>query len=143
MNLSGTMTFFVRWFANPDGTKRLSATTTIKRKWGEETRSYTKVIDLEFDRDNFKEEDLAKLKEDVCYTMEVEEAFPTLRRFKRDGDEDYNLVVCYHINSGHITKGTKVDTKKRDEARKAYKARKGNKAGNDSPMAISEDELPF
>lgn len=144
MIFKGTITFFVD-FRGEGEKRRVIATTKITREWKDELEVVkgVKTLDIEFGKTNFPRENLLKLKENTCYTMEVEEGFLTLSRYKKDGADNYTFPLILHVSKGRLTKATPVDVEKRKKALEEAQARKGSKeTANDSPMGISED-LPF
>lgn len=141
MILKGTITFFVQ-FKGEGENKGIIAQTKIKRKWEGEEKELYKSIDLEFGKTNFPREKLLQLKENTCYTMEIEEGFISIRRYKKDGDERWTLVPVIHITAGKLTKATEVDPEKRKKALEEAQARKGQRESVESPMSIT-DGLPF
>ena len=144
MIFKGTITFFVD-FRGEGEKRRVIATTKITREWKDELETIkgVKTLDIEFEKANFPKEKLLQLKDNTCYTMEVEEGFLTLSRYKKDGADNYTFPLILHVSKGRLTKATPVDVEKRKKALEEAQARKGSKeTANDSPMGISED-LPF
>ena len=142
MILKGTITFFAE-FKGEGENKGIIAQTKIKRKWEGEEKELYKMIDIEFGKTNFPREKLLQLKENTCYTMEVEDGFLSLRRYRRDGEDRWTLVPVIHVSKGKLTKATPVDPEKRKKALEEAQAKKGAKyTANDSPLEI-DPNLPF
>lgn len=147
MKLSGTIVFFVDWRGTEK--KILNAHTNISREWTNEDKSKTRInrsIDIVFGATNFKPEQLAKLKENVSYTMEVEDGWLSLDRYKdRTGELQYKIVL--HIAKAKITKAVPIDPEKRKKALEEARARKGATAvAETSPLEVvneTGEELPF
>ena len=152
MNICGDVTFFVKRYTQTENKPdRLVFTTNIKRAFAEGEASVSRTLDIAFAKKTFPEEKLQLLKEDVAYTLEVTDGWLTLNRFKKKGEEKYTYNIALMINEAKeqpngsiIKKATKVDTKKREQARKEAKARKqAEQAQDQSPLGELADDLPF
>lgn len=150
INIKGLVYFFVKKieYKDKDQTKtRYVYTTTLSRLFKEGEPTIKRSIDIEFTNKNFGEEKLSKLKENVCYTIDVEEGWLTLTRYKDKKTGDWKITPSVHIHIGTMKKATKVDTAKRDQALKEAEERKklANAPEEKDPLEISEDseELPF
>lgn len=150
INIKGLVCFFAKKITYKDGgeTKtRTICTTTIERLFKEGERVTRRTIDVEFTNKNFGEDKLSKLKEDVCYQIDVEEGWLTLTRFKDKNSNEWRYNTAIHIHVGKMVKATKVDKEKKEKALKEAEARKkvNNAPEEKDPLEISEDteELPF
>lgn len=145
MKLSGTIVFFVDW----RGEKKdvLNAHATIGRKWKAEDGSETQInrgIDINFGSTNFKPEQLAKLKENTSYTMEVEDGWLSLDRYHKKGETEWTYKIVLHIAKARITKATPIDPAKREKALAEARAkRQAEQAGDQSPLDLEGQDLPF
>lgn len=144
MKLTGTIVFFVDW----RGEKKdiLNAHASVGRKWKAEDGTQTQInrgIDIVFGSTNFKPEQLAKLKENTSYTMEVEDGWLSLDRYHRRGETEWTYKIVLHIAKGRLTKASPIDPEKREKAIAEARAKKQSDAmGDQSPLDLDGD-LPF
>ena len=150
INIKGLVCFFVKKITyKQDGETKTRAiyTTNIERLFKEGERIVKRSADVEFTNKNFPEEKLSKLKEDVCYQIEVEEGWLTLTRFKDKTSKEWRYNTAIHIHTGKMVKATKVDTDKREKAKKEAEERKKVESAPEemNPLEISEnaEALPF
>lgn len=145
MEITGETTFFVKKIG--DETKaRVIASAQIKRKYLDEGNEsiITRQIDLEFDSKSFPESSISKLKENVCYTLEIKSGWLSLKRFKRKGEKAYSYDFIIHVKEGTLKKATPVDMEKKEKALAEYKNRKQAESKDfESPLKVSGEELPF
>ena len=143
VNVTGKINFFVRFFGEGEN-RRQVFNTYIGRDFalpGQPKDQMNKSIDLTFDSKAFKPEDLAKLKEDVSYQMEFK-GFITLKRFKRQGSDDWCTDFVLHVTEGHLLKKTIVDQEKKAKALEETRMKRGGVPNPESPIGIDPD-LPF
>ena len=142
MDIKGEISFFVKKVKSKEGEEHTICTTSIKRAFTQEGPFSRKSMDVLFDSKAFPKEKMDKLKEDVCYTMEVKEGWLTLTRFKRKGSEAWEYNFAVFVRDGTLKKSKKVDVEKREKAREEAKARKAMENPED-PLDINEEDLPF
>ena len=145
ITIKGDISFFVRKFpSNSEGEPdRVVASTYIDRMYPDDKKNIRHSLDIIFDKNNFPSANLARLKEDVCYVMNLTNAWLTLNRFKKKGSSDWTYNIAIYIKSGKLTKATAVDVEKREKARAEAKAKEANFPEID-PLEGAEkaEELP-
>lgn len=150
INIEGLVCFFVKKITyKQDGETKTRAiyTTNIERCFKEGERTIKRSADVEFTNKNFPQEKLSLLKEDVCYQIDVDEGWLTLTRFKDKTSGEWRYNTAIHIHTGKMVKATKVDTQKREQAKKEAEERKKveNAPEEMNPLEITEnaEALPF
>lgn len=116
MNVNGKIYLFKNVRKNAEGKESFYYLSTISRKVNDEVQRMH--INVEFAKDNFPEATLNKLQLNVCYTLELEEAFLSFTSGK-DGKKYIYLKIM---------KAKIVDKKKVDPIKSVKK---------------QDDELPF
>lgn len=144
ITITGDLSFFARKFQNKDGSERIVLNTYVTRGDKKDNSTIRKSLDLILDRNSFPTENVAKLEEDTCYSMKVEDAWLTLSSYKNKEGKEIKEVAIY-VKKGQLIKATPVDTKKRDEARQAFKNKQiaENTSDAGSPLDIKSKGLPF
>lgn len=97
MEISGKLTLFVEEKKGKENTTFKTFSTTISSK-GEDGKYLNKSIEVRFNRDNITEAQTNKLLTSKCYTLEVENAWLSVRKYTtmvNEAPEDKKVLYIF------------------------------------------------
>ena len=107
MNISGKLLLFVQEKKTSEGKPFRTYSTSVGNK--QEDGSYLNAsMDLVFAKERFPESKLAKLDSSKVYTLEVKEAWPSVRKFITKEGKEVRVIYIF-INDATITDSKEIN----------------------------------